>query len=50
MPPRLGAQINAVAMGLQPVPCGLERTNARAYTQLVRADARATDQQPPAAG
>jgi hypothetical protein len=46
----LGAQINALAMSLKPMLCGLERTNARAYTQLVRADVRATDQQPPAAG
>jgi hypothetical protein len=46
----LGAQINAVAMGLKPMPCGLARTYARAYTQLALVDAGATDQQPPAAG
>jgi len=46
----LGAQINAVAMGLKPMPDGLERTYARAYTQMVLADAGATDEQPPAAG
>jgi hypothetical protein len=46
----LGAQINALAMGLKPLPCDLERTYARACTQLVRAGAGVTDQQPPAAG
>jgi len=46
----LGARINAVAMGLKPMPCGLERTYARASTPMVRADAGATDEQPPAAG
>jgi membrane protein len=46
----LGAQINAVAMGLEPLPCGLDRVFARAYTHMVRADAGATDEQPPAAG
>ena len=46
----LGAQINAVAMGLKPMPDDLERTYARAYTQMVLADAGATDEQPPAAG
>jgi membrane protein len=46
----LGAQINAVAMGLKPMPCGLDHTYARAYTHMVRTDAGATDEQPPAAG
>ena len=46
----LGAQINAVAMGLKPMPDGLERMYARAYTKMVLADAGATDEQPPAAG
>jgi membrane protein len=46
----LGAQINAVAMGLKPMPDGLERMYARAYTKMVRADAGAADEQPPAAG
>jgi membrane protein len=46
----LGAQINAVAMGLKPLPRGLDHTYARAYTRMVQADAGATDEQPPAAG
>lgn len=46
----LGAQINAVAMGLKPMPYGLDHTYARAYTQMVLADAGATDEQPSARG
>ena len=46
----LGAQINAVAMGLRPMPCGLDRTYARAYKQLVSADGEATEKQQHAAG
>jgi membrane protein len=46
----LGAQINAVAMGLRPMPCGLDRTYARAYKQMVRADSEATEKQQHAAG
>jgi membrane protein len=43
-----GAQINAAAMGLRPMPYGLERTYATAYQRLVLGYVGATEEQPPA--